>query len=191
LSTYFSGGANAGCMVLDKTITGVSLTQGEGSSSSLISGSSVTVHPVEVTGDPGLNFVTNFSTTAGTAFATISFTINAPSSNPMTDASLAVTGTLITPPNADFGVEPETLSNGKSLNATNGALTDSTTFAATTSLIVTDQLAIGRAELTSFENQFSETPVPVPVPKPSPLASLALLGIGLSALGLAERRKRA
>jgi hypothetical protein len=121
LSTYFSGGSNATCTVLDKTITGTSLTLPFGQSTALISGSSVTVDPVTVTGDPGLKFVTNFSTTGGTAGARISFTISAPSSNPMTDASVVVAGTLTTPTNAGFGVT-EALSNGLSIFAHNVAI---------------------------------------------------------------------
>src|SRR5262249_27422111 len=48
----------------------------------------------------------------------------------------------------------------------------------------------GTTSWATFTKKFSDGPAPGPVPKPSPLASLALLGVGLSALGLTERRRR-
>src|SRR5438552_9030998 len=138
------------------------------------------VTPVTVVNDPGLTFsILNFSSGSGTATATIAYTITAPSSDPMTDASLAVTGTAI-----NFG-DSETLSNGQSLSASESQLTASTTFAAATSLTVTNALSVHSGSFTSFTNRFSETPTAAPEP-----SSLALLGVGLSALGFVRRRKR-
>jgi hypothetical protein len=180
LSTYLSGGTNATCTVLDKTLSGVTFSNNASQPAS-----DVNVDPLLVTNDPGLSF--GFSFRAQNVSGSISYTITAPSSDPMTDASLGLLGT--TPPGSLS--DTETLSNGKTLSASDSMPNASTTFAMTTSLAVTDAFSENNgATLAFIGNQFSETPVPVPVPKPSPLASLALLGIGLSALGLAERRKR-
>jgi hypothetical protein len=181
-TTYLSGGRNATCTVADKTISGVSVSPSLGSTD-------ITVHPVAV-GDPGLTF--DFST-FNTNGVTVKFTIAAPSSDPMTDASLAITGSVFSGPPSllSIGVS-ETLSNSKSLSASQSQLSAMTTFGAATSLMVTDTLSSGPdSEVDSVTNRFSETPVTVPVPKPSPLASLALLGVGISALGFARRQKRA
>jgi len=183
LTSYISG-ANKGCTVLDKTITGMSITAGS-------PGGSVQVEPVTaVTNNPGLEFkLDNFGSVAGGASVTFAFTVAAPSSDPMTDASLAISG-------AGMFQVSEGLSNSsisKSLLASNSNPTPThTTFTAAMSLNVTDALstASGPSLLGTVINQFSETPVPVPVPKPSTLSSLVLLGVGLSALGLVQRRKR-
>ena len=179
-TTYQSGGMNATCTVADKTISSVSVTGVQISSD-------LTVQPVAVVNDPGLTFKFD---TVGTNGVTIKFTIAAPPSDPMTDASLVTTGHTFNGP-LSFEVA-ETLSNTKSLSASQSQLSAMTTFAAVTSLMVTDTLSSATfTEVSSVTNQFSETPVTVPVPKPSPLASLALLGVGISALGFARRQKRA
>jgi hypothetical protein len=183
-TTYRAGGSNATCTVADKTISGVSVTQ---TSPLPLQPSDITVNPVAVANDPGLTF--DFFT-VGTNGVTIKFTIAAPPSDPMTDASLVATGHTFSGP-LSFGVA-ETLSNTKSLSASQSQLSAMTTFAAVTSLMVTDTLSSATlTEVSSVTNQFSETPVTVPVQKPSPLASLALLGVGISALGFARRQKRA
>jgi PEP-CTERM motif len=170
LHTYFPGGKNDGCTLLDKTITNVSLS----TNPDVFSGFPVDL--VTTTNDPGFQFSVGGAPSTG---ATLTFTITAPSSDPMTDAS------LMTFPSVQV---TELLSNGKSISASDSSPTASTTFAATTSLTVTDVFTLGtgfEADSAGFTNQFSETPVTAPEP-----SSLVLLGVGLSALGLARRRQR-
>jgi hypothetical protein len=179
ISTYLSGGVNAGCTVLDKTITGVSVTFNSTDPN-----------------NPGLNFQFTelFSSFAPPPLtSTISFTVTAPSANPMTDASLAINGALNGSSDSSVNVS-EALSNGKSLSAmvpsttppdTFVTVSSSTTFALTKSLTVTDTIPLVNSFLDHLTNQFSETPATVPEP-----STLALFGIGLSALGLVRRRKR-
>jgi hypothetical protein len=159
--------------------------------SSAFLASQVTVQPVKVANDPGLNFALSNFATVGSQQAFITYTIAAPPSSPMTDASVELMGT--TSPGGGFAVTEGLRSNGvdfAALTPSNSSLTGSTTFAPKTSISVDDLLFITNSQLSDIKNQFSETPVTVPVPKPSPLASLALLGVGLSALELVRRRKR-
>src|SRR5271166_1355615 len=127
LSTYLSGGANATCTVLDATISNVTFS----STSPSFSAFDLPTEPVTATNNPGLEFSVGPRTAAT---STITFTIATPSSNPMTDASLAISGTSLLP------LVSETLSNGGSLSASASSTSDSTTFAATTSLTVTDTI---------------------------------------------------
>jgi hypothetical protein len=185
LSTYLSGGANATCTVLDKTIRGMSLTN-VAPANFIDPMFFPEVEPLTVINKPGLAFASMGSAIAtGPNTFTITYMITAPSTNPITDASLIFTGFLFTsPPTSSFQVS-EMLSNGASLFASNSSTTDSVTFAPTTSLTVTNSGAVTFGLLDTLTNQFSETPVPAPEP-----SSLVLLGVGLSALGLLPRRKR-
>lgn len=192
VTTYLAGGANAGCTVLDKTFSGFSVNLQ--STDEVFK--SATVHPVTTANNPGLNFQFNelFSSQLSPLTSTISFTVTAPSSAPMTDASLSITGALAETTAAAVSVS-EMLSNGKSLSAVvpSGSppfmdvtvSSNPTTFAATTSLTVTDTISLTASFFDQLTNQFSETPVTAPEP-----SSLALLGVGLSAFGFARRRKR-
>jgi hypothetical protein len=174
LTTYLSGGSNATCTVLDKTISGMSFSDFNNLPPTALT---LTVTPVLVTNDPGLRF----SMTAGDASTgpSISYTISAPSSDQITGASLSLTFTG----DGNFARVTETLSNGQSLSVSTSAPTASLTFAALTSLTVTD--AIDASLDLTVENRFSETPVSTPEP-----SSLALLGIGLPALALVRRRRK-
>ena len=116
LSTYLSGGANATCTVLDKTISGMSITNVTPTNfiePMFFPG----VSPVTVSNNPGLSFQSMGSAIGtGPNTFTITYTITAPASDPMTDASLAINGTLFATSPAAFQVS-ETLSNGASLFA--------------------------------------------------------------------------
>ncbi len=132
LSTYLSGGANATCTVLDKTISGMTFSANP---SAYLPASGVTVNPVTVVNDPGLAFKTNQG--SGTSQSTtITFTITAPANSPMTDASVAIGGRIFLAGGA-FSVS-EMLSNNGSLSASNGSPSGSTTFSPVTSLTVTE-----------------------------------------------------
>jgi hypothetical protein len=191
LGTYFSGGANATCTVLDKTISGMTLTNV--SPSNFIEPSFFpSVQPILTANNPGLSFQSMGSAIGtGPNTFTITYTITAPSSDPITDASLALSGQTFPAgggfPAGSFQVT-EMLNGGTlgSLSASNLGLTDRIgPFAPTTSLTVTDSGTVTLGILDDLTNQFSETPTAVPEP-----SSLILLGLGLSALGLVPRRKK-
>src|ERR1700756_5340002 len=135
LSGYLTPGFS--CTVNDKTISGMSV-------SGAVDPGFTLVLPLTDANNPGLHFI--FGDFVSESIGTISFTITAPSSDPMTGASLQIVGG-----GANFAVT-EMLSTGKPLSAS-GPIGDSTTFSAGTSLNVTDSLSATGDAMDSSRNK--------------------------------------
>jgi hypothetical protein len=186
LSTYLATGFS--CTLEDKTLSDFAYTQNTGAPSPTV----VTVSPdIGVLHNPGLVF--NFTgvltvPTGSTVTVPFGFTILAPADDPITDASLAVAGTVS---GGGSIVDQETFSAAPALMACLGVagcpstVTENFATGLTDITVLDSATLVGSATDLIITKHFSETPTVTPAPEP---ASLTLLGAALAALGLAGRR---
>lgn len=171
---YFSGGSNANCSIGNVTILANSWNP-IAENSELETVSFFTAPPA----GPGIEFFVNTILGAANG-AVFTFTLSAPASSPI--SSLTFTSDVFGPTSATFGIN----ANGHSGSVTGGGTTV-LTVSPTTSLeittTITDTLPFIDNSLANITYSVSETPVPEP-------SSLMLVGVGLSALGLAAARGR-
>jgi hypothetical protein len=183
-------GTGFSCTVGDKTFSNF-LYNPDGFN---VPASSVGVTPVgDGTNSPGLLFNGGWQNTGTTALdAIIGFTVTAPATTPITDASLTVSGIL---PVTTFR-DVETLSNGIVLTASNanpGPITAS--FAPVTTLTQTEDLTVfpgatgAIVGVSLITKNFSETTTPPPVPEPGSLVLLGSMLVGFGWIGYRGRTK--
>jgi hypothetical protein len=188
LSTYLATGFS--CTLEDKTLSGFTYTQNPGAPSPTV----VTASPeTGVLHNPGLafNFTGVLTVPAGsTVTVPFGFNILAPANDPITDASLAVTGTVT---GGGSIVDQETFNNAPALMACVGVtgcpstVTENFATGLTNITVLDTATLVGGATDLIITKNFSEAPTVTPAPEP---ASPTLLGAWLGMFGLVRRWRR-
>jgi hypothetical protein len=183
LTKYTAAGFS--CTISDKTFSGFIYTSNLGA----FPASTVSVIPLPGTGNPGivLDNLWNITTAGKSSDFSVIFKVAAPKTNLIEDASLSLTGTAKT---GGFVIDSEDiLSGGVKIANVTASITaghnvaGNVTFAPVASITVEEDIALrGFETLSLVDKHFSEQHIPEPT-------SLALIGVGLTALGLARRRK--
>lgn len=180
LDTYLSGGVNASCTVEDKTFGNFTY----GSQGILpVAATAVTVTPVLVPNDPGLTFSFSLASTADQlSILGMTYTVTAPATHPISDISIAITGTPV-----DFAPEDSETGNTTLLVMANAlSLSDSADFATPQVSVAVENSALAAfgSTLSSITSRFSEVAA---IPEP---ATPALLALGLGFLAFGRRGKK-
>jgi len=183
LTKYTAAGFS--CTISDKTFSNFSYVNGDGKFPATVS----TVVPQPGPGNPGIIFANNWTIpTAGkSSDFSIIFHVAAPKTNLIEDAALSLNGSA---KGTGFIIDSENiLAAGIKIANLTASITalhnvsSHVAFAPVPSITVEEDVVLrGFETLSLVDKRFSEQHIPEP-------ASLALIGVGLTALGLARRRK--